>query len=275
MFSSRTVETLESRLVKPLDGSERKVPPRSWRQERSHLREPRFRRQALEGGRRAAQQHGRGRVQARRPRADLPQVHLGYLRRATRPAGSGTRSGRRPGRPGRVPGRQYFLGAQRGPLGVPAGKREAAHHRQDGGRRHAGRGARQPLAQGRAAQGLRPPAARQAAPRPAHRHDRQHRPGRQGQPLEGHPGPRLRVLPLPVRQRRGQEGRPVLHAAVHRAAPGRNADAVQGPRLRPVLRLRRYVRAVGEVRGSPRRPGGRHLRLRAGIEPYHLEARGG
>ena len=79
--------------------------------------------------------------------------------------------------------------------------------------------------------------------------------GDKAQPLEGHPRPRLRVLPLPVRQRRGQEGRPVLHAAVRRAAAGRDARALQGPRLRPVLRLRRHVRAVGEVRGGPRRHG--------------------
>ena len=67
--------------------------------------------------------------------------------------------------------------------------------------------------------------------------------GDKSQSLEGHPGPRLRVLPLPIRQRGGQEGRPVLHAALHRATAGRNADAVQGPRLRPVLRCatRRFM----------------------------------
>ena len=41
-----------------------------------------------------------------------------------------------------------------------------------------------PGAQGRAAQGLRPPGARQAAARPTHRHDRQHRGGRRGRPLQ-------------------------------------------------------------------------------------------
>ena len=74
--------------------------------------------------------------------------------------------------------------------------------------------------------------------------DRQHRPGRQGEPLEGHPGPRLRILPLAIRQRRRQEGRPVLHAALRRPLTGRNAGALQGPRLRPVLRLWWHVRAV-------------------------------
>ena len=105
-------------------------------------------------------------------------------------------SGRRPGRPGRIPGRQYFLGAQRGPLGVPAGKREAAHHRQDGGRRHAGRGPRQPLAQRRAAKGLRPPGSTNSAS--ANCIDMIADVGLAArQPLQGHPRSRLRVLPLP------------------------------------------------------------------------------
>ncbi len=46
---------------------------------------------------------------------------------------------------------------------------------------------------------LRPAGARQAAARRADRPDRHHRPGRQGEPLQGHPGPRLRVLPVAVR----------------------------------------------------------------------------
>ena len=36
--------------------------------------------------------------------------------------------------------------------------------------------------------------------------------GERGGPRQGHPGPRLRILPLSLRQRRGQERRPVLHA---------------------------------------------------------------
>ena len=36
--------------------------------------------------------------------------------------------------------------------------------------------------------------------------------GQPRRPRQGHARPRLRVLPRPVRQRRGQEGRPVLHA---------------------------------------------------------------
>ena len=45
-----------------------------------HHRHPRLRSQAVAGGRRAAQQHGRGRVQTRRTRFDLPQVHIGGVR---------------------------------------------------------------------------------------------------------------------------------------------------------------------------------------------------
>ena len=41
----------------------------------------------------------------------------------------------------------------------------------------------------------------------------------------------LRVLPLPVRQRRGQKGRRVLHSPQRGKAPGRDAGAPPGPRL--------------------------------------------
>ena len=82
-----------------------------------------------------------------------------------------------------------------------------------------GHRARQSRAQGRAAQGLRPPGARQAAPRRAHRPDRHHRrSATQASRSQGHARPRLRILPRAVRQRRGQEGRRVLHAALRRAS---------------------------------------------------------
>ena len=68
----------------------------------------------------------------------------------------------------------------------------------------------------------------------------------------GHARPRLRVLPRAVRQRRGQERRRVLHAAFASCALlVEMLAAVQGPRLRPVLRLRRHVRPV--ARSSSRR----------------------
>ena len=53
--------------------------------ERRHAR---LRGEALAGRRHAPQQHGRGRVQARRPRADLPQVHLRRVRGQARRAAS-------------------------------------------------------------------------------------------------------------------------------------------------------------------------------------------
>lgn len=43
-----------------------------------------------------------------------------------------------------------------------------------------------------------------------------------------HPRASLRVLPLAVRQRRRQEGRPVLHPAMRGAPAGRDARPIQG-----------------------------------------------
>ena len=64
---------------------------------------------------------------------------------------------------------------------------------------------------------------------------------------------RLRVLSRAVRQRRGQEGRTVLHAVARRPHSGRDAGTVQGPRLRPLLRFGRHVRQQREVhRGAQR-----------------------
>ncbi len=62
-------------------------------------RQPRLRSQALARRRQAAQQHGRGGIQARRPRPDLPQVHLRHLRGTPRQA----RSRARATTPARIP----------------------------------------------------------------------------------------------------------------------------------------------------------------------------
>ena len=125
---------------------------------------------ALADGRRAARQHGRRRVQARRPRPDLPQVHLRRLRGAARASSRPSKAqGADPEDPDEYRAAQHLLGAARGALGAPEGPGQAADHRQDRRRRDGRHRARQPLAQGRAAQGLRPPRARQAAARPAHR----------------------------------------------------------------------------------------------------------
>ena len=64
-----------------------------------------------------------------------------------------------------------------------------------------------------------------------------------------------------VRQRRGQEGRRVLHAALRRPGAGRDARAVQGPRLRPLLRLGgMFVQSEKFVERTPRqRNGGKRI----------------
>ena len=49
-------------------------------------------------------------------------------------------------------------------------------------------------------------------------------------------------------------------------------EPYKGRVYRPLLRLRRDVRAVGEVRRGARRAAGRHLDLRAGVEPDDLAA---
>lgn len=56
-------------------------------------------------------------------------------------------------RPRRIQSRERLLGARRGPLVPPPGQRQAAHHRQDRGRRHGRHRARQPKTQGRSAEG--------------------------------------------------------------------------------------------------------------------------
>ena len=223
-------------------------------------------------GRRAAGLDGCGGVQARRPGPHLPQVHLRRIRGEARPTRTRAGRGRRPGGSGRVPRAEHLLGPARGALGPSQGTGEAAHNRPARRRRDGCDRTRQPGAQGRAAQGLRPSRPRQAAARSAHRHDQQHQGGRRGRPLEGRDRPRLRVLPVAVRQRRGQEGRRVLHAALRGQAPGRDAGALPGSGLRSLLRLLRHVRPVGRVHPRPhhrqrqRRQGARrHLRLRPGV----------
>ena len=188
--------------------------------------------------------------------------------------------GRGSGGSRRVHRREHLLGAAGGPLGAPEDPGETIDDRPDGRPGHDRDRARQPGAQGRAAQGLRAAGARQAAPRPAHRHGRQHPGRRRRGPLPGRARSRLRVLPLAVRQRRGQAGRRVLHTAVRRRAACRDAGALPGARLRPVLRLLRHVRAVGRVHSRPRRRqrqrwkrARRHLDLRPGVELHDMAAR--
>ena len=50
-------------------------------------------------------------------------------------------------------------------------------------------------------------------------------------------------------------------------------EPTQGPGLRPLLRHRRLLRAVGAVHRRPRGPARRHLDLRPGAQPHHLPPR--
>ena len=106
--------------------------------------EPRLRGEAVGRRRQAPRAHGRRRVQARRARPHLPQVHLRRLPGAPRPPRG--RQERRPRRPRRVHGRERLLGAEGRPLGEAPGRREAADHRQAHRRRDGRHREGQPVA---------------------------------------------------------------------------------------------------------------------------------
>jgi hypothetical protein len=152
----------------------------------------------------------------------------------------------------RVPRREHLLGAEGGALVPPQGKRQAADDRQAGRRRDGGDRARQPVAEGRAAQGLRPPgldkqrlgsSSTWSATSPRRQGDRSK--DTLGRVYEYF----LSSSPAPRARRAASSTRPVARGA----GAGRDARAVQGPRLRPVLRLGRHVRAEREVHRGPRR----------------------
>ena len=116
------------------------------------------------------------------------------------------------------------------------------------------------------------PALDKTAPRPAHRPGQQHPGRRRGEPRQGRARPRLRVLPLAVRERRGQEGRRVLHAALRGQAARRDAGALPRPRLRPVLRFGGHVRAVGRVHPRAREGQRNGGKAKADISIYGQES---
>src|SRR5262249_2895254 len=70
----------------------------------------------------------------------------------------------------------------------------------------------------------------------------------------------------------GQGGGGVLHAGVGGKGVGGDAGAVQGAGVRPVLRIGRDVRAVGEIRGGAQRAVGGHLDLPTGEQPDDMAA---
>ncbi len=184
-----------------------------------------------------------------------------------------TGAGRRPRGPRRVPRREHLLGAEGGALVAPEGERAAADHRQARRRRDGRDRARQPVAQGRAAQGLRPPRPRQAAARPAHQPGQRHRP-RQRRPT----APRTCSAaststsspssPAPRARSGGQfyTPRSVVRVLVEMLAPykGRVYDPCCGSGGM-FVQSEKFVEAHG---GKHRR----HLHLRPGVELHHLAA---
>ena len=138
-----------------------------------------FEAEALGGRRHAAQQHGRRRVQARRPRPDLPQVHLRRLRGASTPSSTAQRAeGADPEDPDEYRAENIFWVPKEARWSHLQANAQAADHRQARRRRDGRHRARQPVAQGRAAEGLRPPRLDKQRLGAADRPRQRHRPGR-------------------------------------------------------------------------------------------------
>ena len=130
------------------------------------------------------------------------------------------------------------------------------------------------VSEGRVTEGLRAAWARQVAPRPAHRPGQRHRARQTRGPRQGHARSRLRVLFVAVRQRRRQEGRPILHTVARCARAGRDARTRTRAVSTTRAAVRRNVRAVGESSShARRRQARRHQHLRPGIELHDLASR--
>ena len=239
--------------------------PENWSQ-------PRLRGQALGRRRRAAQQHGRGRVQARRPRPDLPQVHLRRLRGEARrarsaeerraptpktptstapPASSGCRRKRA--------GRTCKASAPQPTIGTLVDDAMAAIERDNPSLKGV-------LPKDYARPGL----------------DKQRLGqlidlvsdialGERGRPRQGHARPRLRILPRPVRQRRRQEAaasstrrRCVVRVLVEMLAPykGRVYDPCCGSGGM-FVQSEKFIEAHGGKLGDI-------SHLRPGVQLHHL-----
>jgi hypothetical protein len=113
--------------------------------------------------------------------------------------------------------------------------------------------ARQPQSQGQAPARLCPPRHRACQAQGPDRPDRRHR-------LQGRPRKARDTLGRVYEYFLGKfAGRPRASSAASSSrraascAAGRDARALPGPRLRPLLRLRRHVRAVRALRRGPRR----------------------
>ena len=225
-------------------------------------------------GRCAARVDGRGRVQARGARADLPEVHLRRLRGAARAARRRSRTkGADPEDPDEYRAAEHLLGAARGALGAPASARRSS------------RPSASTVDDAMAAIERDNPPLKGVLPkdyaRPALDKERL------GELIDliatiglGDAENRSkdvlgRVYEYFLSQfasAEGKKGGQFYTAALRRPAAGRDARALQGPRLRPLLRLRRDVRAERGIHRGPRRPHRRHLDLRPGVELHHLAA---
>jgi len=91
--------------------------------------------------------------------------------------------------------------------------------------------------------------------------------GGAGEAVARRAGAGVRVFSGRVRERGREAGGRVLHAAAGGAAAGRDAGAVPGAGVRPVLRVGGDVRPVREVRGGAERGARRHLGVWAGVDP--------
>ena len=236
---------------------------------------------------------GRGRHPARADRLErLQELHLfdALPEAALRPLRRGGRA-RRSRRPhpqcrGARPGRARVLRAARGALGrdrprvdEPRRGREPRERRDRGGEP---RTARRCAAQHQLER--RVEARQPAQPRPHHRQPaaalRRARPERR-EPDAGRrtgrgerPRRRLRVPDQPVRRRRRQEGRRILHAALGRAADRRAARACRGDaHLRPDRGVGRDADLRRAVRGRAGRRRAQPRAARAGAQPRHARHR--
>ena len=217
------------------------------------------------GGRQPAPlEHGRRRVQARRPGADLPEVRVGRVRQppasleaAVEDHDSDYYMPTEAARQSVLEDRDEYTAE--GVFWVPEGHRwddlrKAAKQPDIGARIDAAMDAiekENPIPEGRAAEELRPPGTD-----PATLGGLIDTFSRDDLAAAEHDGPRrprtgLRVLPRPVRLRRGQERRRVLHAPLGRLADGRDARTLQRARVRPRLRLGRHVRPGGPASSRP------------------------
>ena len=131
-----------------------------------------------------------------------------------------------------------------------AGRSQAADHRQGARRRDGGDREGQPALKGVLPKDYARPTLDKRRLGRADRPDRHHRAGREPQqPLEGH------RWAASTSTSSASSPRPKARAAASSTRPGRVVrllvemiEPLQGPRLRPLLRLRRHVRAVREVR---------------------------